>query len=78
VKPDAKLQTAILASVEAQKTSRQWTKVNGAFIPHPATWLNQSRWEDEQPALPEVEGAHTWTGERIAEVERELAAEGVI
>lgn len=26
--------------------SVQWTKDNGQFIPHPATWLNQKRWED--------------------------------
>src|SRR3990167_9771089 len=27
--------------------SEQWVKDNGQFIPHPATWLNQRRWEDE-------------------------------
>ena len=27
--------------------SEAWTKDNGQFIPHPATWLNQRRWEDE-------------------------------
>lgn len=30
-----------------QKQSEQWTKDNGQFIPHPATYLNQGRWEDE-------------------------------
>jgi biotin operon repressor len=25
----------------------QWIKDNGSYIPHPATWLNQRRWEDE-------------------------------
>lgn len=25
----------------------QWKKDAGQFIPHPATWLNQKRWEDE-------------------------------
>ena len=24
------------------------------FIPHPATWLNQERWEDDQEAAPQV------------------------
>jgi len=37
----------IITAVEQQKKSQQWTKENGQFIPHPATWLNQSRWEDE-------------------------------
>lgn len=27
--------------------TEQWTKNNGQFIPHPATWLNQERWNDE-------------------------------
>ena len=30
-----------------QKQSEQWTKENGQFIPNPATYLNQGRWEDE-------------------------------
>jgi len=34
----------------------QWRKDNGQFIPNPATWLNQRRWEDElaiqMPELP--------------------------
>lgn len=37
----------LVAAVEAQKASTQWTKDNGQFIPNPATWLNQGRWEDE-------------------------------
>ena len=37
----------LVAAVEAQKSSTQWTKDNGQFIPNPATWLNQGRWEDE-------------------------------
>ncbi len=45
----------ILKSVELHKGSRQWQRDNGQFIPHPATWLNQRRWEDEvqQEPLPE-------------------------
>lgn len=37
----------LIAAIEQQKTSRQWTKDNGQYIPNPATWLNQGRWEDE-------------------------------
>ena len=40
---------AILAGIEKQKQSAQWTKDGGQFIPHPATWLNGCRWEDEMP-----------------------------
>lgn len=39
----------LIAAVERQKQSLQWQKENGAYIPNPATWLNQGRWEDELP-----------------------------
>lgn len=37
----------ILSALAAAKQSPDWTKENGKFIPHPATWLNQGRWDDE-------------------------------
>lgn len=37
----------VLAAVEAQKKSEQWTREGGRFIPHPTTWLNEGRWDDE-------------------------------
>lgn len=49
LKPDEALMQAILAGIEKQKQSAQWTKDGGQFIPHPATWLNGCRWEDEMP-----------------------------
>ena len=40
----------LLAAIENQKQSAQWSKDNGQFIPHPTTWLNGKRWEDQLPA----------------------------
>ena len=37
----------LLAAIERQKCSDQWSRDNGRYIPNPATWLNQGRWEDE-------------------------------
>lgn len=37
----------LLSAIERQKCSAQWSKDNGQYIPNPATWLNQGRWEDE-------------------------------
>lgn len=37
----------ILDAIRKQKSSAQWTRDNGQYIPHPATWLNQERWDDE-------------------------------
>lgn len=49
LKPDKDLLEQILRAVEKQKKLDQWTKDGGQFIPNPATWLNQCRWEDELP-----------------------------
>jgi len=38
------------SAVEALVTHNKYYQVKGTgqeFIPHPATWLNQGRWEDE-------------------------------
>ena len=37
----------LVTAIRRQECSAQWTAENGRFIPNPATWLNQGRWEDE-------------------------------
>jgi hypothetical protein len=37
----------ILRAVREQKESSEWQKDGGQFIPHPTTWLNGKRWEDD-------------------------------
>lgn len=37
----------LLKSVYAARASKQWLKDAGEYIPHPATWLRQERWEDQ-------------------------------
>lgn len=39
----------ILEAIEEQRKCEQWNDSGGRFIPHPATWLNQERWDDEMP-----------------------------
>lgn len=39
----------LLRAIETQKRSPQWTKDGGQYIPHPTTWLNGRRWEDDIP-----------------------------
>jgi hypothetical protein len=36
-----------LAALTWQRESEDWQKDGGNFVPHPATWINQHRWEDE-------------------------------
>lgn len=45
--PDEALLKTMLNAIEEQKKSAEWQKDNGQYIPHPSTWLNGHRWEDE-------------------------------
>jgi hypothetical protein len=47
IKPTAELAEKMLLTIEASKRTDQWKRDGGQFIPHPATWLHQGRWEDE-------------------------------
>jgi hypothetical protein len=46
-KPNEQLLATILAAIERAKTSVEWTKDGGEFIPYPATWLRAEGWNDE-------------------------------
>jgi hypothetical protein len=45
-KPNIEL---VLHTLEWQIESDQWRRNDGQFIPNPATYLNQGRWQDQQP-----------------------------
>jgi len=64
IHPDEALTQKILASVDAHKKCDQWVKDGGQFIPHPATFLNQRRWEDETKIVKQDPNAgkkfHDW------------------
>lgn len=47
IKPGKALVDKILLAVAFAKTSEQWQRENGRYIPHPTTWLNGGRWDDE-------------------------------
>ena len=49
LKPDAETVEKMVSALAVQRRWPQWTKNNGEFIPHPATWLNNRGWEDEGP-----------------------------
>ena len=55
VNPDAALLDSMLTAISRQKLSAQWQENGGQYIPHPATWLNGRRWEDE--TAPPAAGA---------------------
>lgn len=47
INPGGDEQVKIMAGLSMYKKTSQWTRDDGKFIPHPATWINQKRWEDE-------------------------------
>jgi hypothetical protein len=49
LKPDLPI---VLKAIERARVTEQWQRDGGQFIPHPATWLSQRRWEDELEAKP--------------------------
>ena len=46
-KIEPKLYSTIMHAISQQIKTDQWTKDGGKFIPHPTTWLNGERWDDE-------------------------------
>lgn len=67
INPDKQLAETIISAVEKQKRWEDWIRDNGQYIPHPATWLNQGRWEDEErrKAKPDDGPEQTVDGDAI-------------
>lgn len=47
IAPDEAKKIQILSALRAQCATADWRREAGKYIPYPATWLNQQRWEDE-------------------------------
>ncbi len=45
----------VLLAISKQKGCKQWKQDGGKYIPHPSTWINQGRWDDEvEEEVPDV------------------------
>lgn len=53
-RPSEELLQAMLAAVDWQKRTDAWLKSGGQYVPHPSTWLNEGRWQDEPQDTPRV------------------------
>jgi hypothetical protein len=58
IKPSPELLVKILASLEAQKQSVDWTKENGQYIQKAKNWLKNENWAVEAVAVQ----ANSWAG----------------
>lgn len=74
LKPGEQLVQAIIAGIGRAKTSDQWTRDDGRFIPHPATWLNDRGWEDERSRPPGDDAGQWWLGAGFGTRESAVAA----
>jgi phage replication O-like protein O len=52
LKPSQELVGEIMQSLAVYKETAEWKCSNGQYIPYPASWLNQARWEDEINSIP--------------------------
>jgi hypothetical protein len=58
---------SMVTALGTQCLSSDWTKDSGQFIPHPSTWLNGKRWEDEVPEpAPAANNVHQFPPRRQA------------
>jgi len=53
IKSPSTMIDTIITAINEQAMTEKWKKDNGQYIPNPATWLNQTRWEDEINTEPE-------------------------
>jgi hypothetical protein len=77
LKVDDALLAVMLAALERFRSSDDWMKDGGRFIPHPTAWLNGRRWEDESvlsngsAAAPAETAEQRATRKKAEEEERE-------
>lgn len=57
LRPDLLLCMDMSQALKAQIRSESWQRDGGRYIPHPSTWINGRRWEDEMPAATAARGA---------------------
>lgn len=67
-KADAPLEV-LLKAIETWKHTDQWNKEGGKYIPYPAKWLKERRWEDSPKVnMPKTDGMERYSNlKRLAE-----------
>lgn len=52
LRPSKELFAKIMSTLSAASASDQWTREGHRFVPNPATWLRQGRWDDDVGSYP--------------------------
>ena len=78
LRPSPEEVTTILSALDQHKLTDEWARDDGRFIPHPATWLRDRRWEDQLTPAPMPRSAHTAPApsvvDQLLQAEAEVAA----
>lgn len=76
-KPSRELTDKMLVAIATQKCWTKWADNDGQYIPHPTTWLNGKRWEDEalEKPVPNGQSTEEQRREAIAQCEKEKQIE---
>jgi len=66
-KVDSDLFDKIMNAIGRARVTEQWQRDKGRYIPNPATWLNQGRWDDEYKEVDENGGNRSDTRQNSEE-----------
>lgn len=66
-KPDAETTATMIAALAWQKQQDAWLREGGRYVPNPATWINQGRWQDEPQTTPRVNDRTLATARAVEE-----------
>lgn len=72
-KPSEDLVNEMIDKINLLKTTEQWKKNNGQYIPYPSTWLNAKGWEDEISSDGLIETEEEEIARLKAEIEKRKA-----
>lgn len=70
INPSEECLSRILAALAVLRRSEDWLREGGRFIPHPASWLNGRRWEDEGVVAVPPAGGSPWPSAEELEAKR--------
>ena len=48
-----------MTAIGRARATEQWQREEGRYIPNPATWLNQGRWDDEYEEVTQPYGSNS-------------------
>jgi hypothetical protein len=67
LQPSTELQADMVATLAWQRQQDSWIRDDGRYVPNPATWLLQCRWQDEPSPTPRLNDRTLAIGRAVKE-----------